>query len=300
MGNKPTYWLNNDSTGVTLHESGCVHVQKWAQPPKWVEFPTSEAARASTRRAIRECGDCMGRPGGGGCFVSRYEVVNGMAARVMSEIRENPESDWASASERIKREFACESETLYSQSQCDYADGSDLLKEAASQQAPQIKNDVIRGMQTALVSAVENAPRGMALWSQVRADILRKNNLAMEILRGLSLSPFVGPDLIDEALDGISSQVRVEVRDDVVPDHEVEYLVKATIEPPTPSKPSPPPEKVDGDVWPPPILRSLTWVHIIIGIVAALLALIGVTIWDFIPVPCDLWPFSLYSLPRCP
>ena len=304
MRNRPTYWLNNDSTGVTLHEGGCAYVQEWAQPPKWKEFPTEEAARDSTRRKIRECGDCMSRTVNGPIFVSRYEVVEGMAARVMSEIRDNPESDWASASGRIKREFARESATLYQRAQCAAPDGADLIAEAAERQAPQIRVIAVENMKTALVSAVENSPRGMALWSSVKEYILRENNLAIGISRGLPLPSSDGSDLIGEALDGVADRVRVEVKTDVVDGRPVEYLVKAQPEPCRTVKPPPPieedEEKDERDVWPPPILRSLTWVHIIVGIIAALLALIGVTIWDIIPIPCDLWPFSLYSIPRCP
>ena len=285
MRNQPTYWLNNDSTGVTLHESGCAYVRKWARPPKWKEFPTTEAARNSTRRAIRDCGDCMS-PG----FVSRYEVVERMAARVMSEIRENPESDWAFASERIKREFAGESATLYCQAQCDYRDGSDLIAEAVAHEASQIQDIAVGNMKTALVSAVENSPRGMALWSSVKEDILRENNLAIGALREYGLSAPDGSDLVGDALD--ASGLRIVSRCDVLPGRKVKYIMKGRGKDPCPE------EKRKGDVWPPRLLRSLTWVHVIIGIAAALSALIGITIWDIIPIPCDLWPF--YQLPRCP
>ena len=249
MRNQPTYWLNNDSTGVTLHESGCAYVQEWAHPPKWKEFPTVEAARASTRRAIRECGVCMplGRePGPITCWgprdtskqpnsVSRYDVVERMAARVMSEIRDNPESDWASASGRIKREFARESEALYSQAQCAYLDGSDLISDAAAGRAPQIRDDVVGNMKTALVAEIENSRLGMALWSSVKEKILRDNRLAIGALResGASSAPDVS-DLIGDALN--NSGLRVVSRDDVLPGRIVKYLVKPRDEAPAPTE----------------------------------------------------------------
>ena len=235
MRNLPTYWLNNDSTGVTLHESGCAYVQEWAQPPKWQEFPTVEAARASTRRAIRECRGCMSRHVGGGRPppppVNRYAVVERMARRVISEIRENPESDWASASGRIKREFAVESETLYSQAQCDYPDGSDLIAEAAAGRAPQIRDIAVGNMKTALIAEIENSRLCMALWSSVKEKILRDNRLAIGALResGASSAPD-GSDLIGDAVD--NSGLRVVSRDDVLPGRIVKYLVKPRDEAP--------------------------------------------------------------------
>lgn len=245
MRNRPTYWLNNDSTGVTLHESGCAYVQEWAQPPKWQEFPTEEAARDSTRRKIRECGVCMplGRePGPIICWgpsdtpkqpnsISRYDVVERMARRVMSEIRDNPKSDWASASGRIKREFAVESEALYSQAQCEDPHGSDLIAEAAARRAPQIRDDVVGNMAAALVAEIENSRRGMALWSSVKEKILRDNSLAIGALResGASSAPD-GSDLIGDALD--NSGLQVVSRDDVLPGRIVKYLVKPRDEAP--------------------------------------------------------------------
>ena len=240
MRNQPTYWLNMDSAGVTLHESACSYVINWAKPPKWKEFSTEEAARASTLRAIRDCRDCMSRHGVGGGFpptppVSRYDVVERMAARVMSEIRDNPESDWASVSERIKREFAGESETLYSQAQCDYPDGSDLIREAAAGRAPQIRNDAIGKIRAALVAEIENSRRGMALWSSVKEKILRDNRLAIGALReiGASSAPDVS-DLIGDALD--NSGLRIVSRDDVLPGRIVKYLVKPRDEAPAPTE----------------------------------------------------------------
>ena len=240
MRNRPTYWLNNDSTGVTLHEGGCAYVQEWAQPPKWQEFPTVEAARAWTRRVIRECRDCMSRHGAGGGFpptppVSRYDVVERMARRVISEIRDYPESDWVSASERIKREFAGESETLYSQAQCAYPDGSDLISDAAAGRAPQIRDIAVGNMKTALIAEIENSRLCMALWSSVKEKILRDNRLAIGALRESRLSSAPdGSDLIGDALN--NSRLRVVSRDDVLPGRIVKYLVKPRDEAPAPTE----------------------------------------------------------------
>ena len=142
----------------------------------------------------------------------------------MSEIRENPESDWASASGRIKREFARESETLYRQAQSDDPDGSDLIAEAAARRAPQIRDAAVGNMATALVAEIENSPRGMALWSSVEDKILRDNRLAIGALRDCGLSAPDGSDLIGDALN--DSGLRIASRDDVLPGRIVKYLVK--------------------------------------------------------------------------
>ena len=167
--------------------------------------------------------------------ISRYAVGERMARRVISEIRENPESDWASASGRIKREFACESEALYSQAQCDYPDGSDLIAEAAARRASQIRDDVVGNMATALVAEIENSRLGMALWSSVKEKILSENRLAIGALResGLSSAPD-GSDLIGDALN--NSGLRVVSRDDVLPGRIVKYLVKPRDEAPAPTE----------------------------------------------------------------
>ena len=165
--------------------------------------------------------------------VSRYDVVERMAARVMSEIRENPESDWQSASGRIKREFARESETLYRRAQCDYPDGSDLIAEAAARRASQIRSAAVGKMEAALVAEIENSPRGMALWSSVREEILRDNSLAIGALREIRPSSAPdGSDLIGDALD--RSGLRLASRDDVLPGRIVKYLVKPRDEAPAP------------------------------------------------------------------
>ena len=157
--------------------------------------------------------------------ISRYDVVERMAARVLSEIRKNPEANWASASERIKREFARESETLYRQAQSDDPDGSDLIAEAAARRAPQIRNAAVGNMAAALVAEIENSPRGMALWSSVEDKILRDNRLAIGALRA-SRPPSApdGSDLIGDALN--NSGLRVVSRDDVLPERIIDYLVK--------------------------------------------------------------------------
>ena len=153
----------------------------------------------------------------------------------MSEIRENPESDWASASGRIKREFAGESETLYSQAQCDYPDGSDLISDAAAGRAPQIRNDAVGKIRAALVAEIENSRRGMALWSSVKEKIMRDNRLAIGALRESRLSSAPdGSDLIGDALD--NSGLRIVSRDDVLPGRIVKYLVKPRDEAPAPTE----------------------------------------------------------------
>ena len=156
--------------------------------------------------------------------ISRYDLVERIAARVLSEIRENPESDWASASGRIRREFAGESETLYRQAQSDDPDGSDLIAEAAARRAPQIRNAAVGNMAASLVAEIENSSLGMALWSSVEDKILRDNRLAIGALRDYGLSAPDGSDLIADALN--DSGLRVVSRDDVLPGRIVDYLVK--------------------------------------------------------------------------
>ena len=53
-----SYWLNIDSTGVTLHKGSCGHVKAWAKPPKWKKFSSKESAQESTGRTIQECAIC--------------------------------------------------------------------------------------------------------------------------------------------------------------------------------------------------------------------------------------------------
>ena len=165
--------------------------------------------------------------------VTRYDAVERMAARVVSEIRENPASDWASASGRIKREFARESETLYRRAQCDFPDGSDLIAEAAARRASQIRSAAVGNMQAALIAEIESAPRGMALWSSVKDKILRENSLAIGALRE-SRPPSApdGADLIGEALN--KSGLRIASRDDILPGRSIEYLVKPRDDAPAP------------------------------------------------------------------
>ena len=40
-----------------MHKETCQYVS-WAVEPKWKKFDSEQDARASTRRAIKECGIC--------------------------------------------------------------------------------------------------------------------------------------------------------------------------------------------------------------------------------------------------
>ena len=53
-----SYWLNIDSTGVTLHKGSCVFVDIYAEEYEWEKFCSKEAAQESTRRTIHECEMC--------------------------------------------------------------------------------------------------------------------------------------------------------------------------------------------------------------------------------------------------
>ena len=53
------YWLNHDSTRVTLHREDCRHAEKWARPPKWERFENEEKAGAFTGRDVHLCHTCV-------------------------------------------------------------------------------------------------------------------------------------------------------------------------------------------------------------------------------------------------
>ncbi len=355
MRNQPTYWLNMDSTGVTIHESGCVHVQKWARPPKWKEFPTEEAARSSTGRAIRECRDCIQvpDPGNGG----PYHVVQEMAMRIQSALAEDPAQGWESVSERIKEEFAAKSRVLYNRALIDCPDGSDLLAqavggieaqvrsgtalkmevaiesaladgnstsdewtevkagiqrdnrlalgmlasvgasdplaEAVRSQAPRIRSETVSKMRDALTDAVPIHSSRMELWNPIREIALSENRLAIGALREMGEISNNGAGLLDEALR--QTDLKIVVRRDIDPSgRPVEYLAGSQAKLPENPECEKPPGKGNGGRSNFDILRLAA---VLLSIAAAIATLIGVTVWDILPIPCDLPIFSL--LPRC-
>ena len=340
-----------DSTGVTLHESGCAHVKKWAQPPKWKEFLTVEAAKLSTGRAIRECGDCVQAPGpinGPGVL---YPVVQKITMRIKSALAEDPAQIWESVRDRIRADFADEFRVLYNSAQIDYPDGSDLIAEVVGDIAPQVRSETVRNLETAIESTLMDGNLAKSEWAEIKAGILRDNRLALGMLSSVGASePFPeavrsqapririaivrkmrdaltdavpnhssrmelwnpirkialsenclatgalreigdisdsGAGLLDEALR--QTDLRIVVRCDIDPSgRPVEYLAGAQAQLPE----NPECEKPNES-------RSNLRLVVVLLSIAAIATLIGVTVWDIlpIPIPCDLPVFSL--LPRC-
>ena len=294
MRNQPTYWLNMDSTGVTLHESGCAYVEKWARPPKWREFHTEEAARRSTGRSIQECKDCfrqVPRPGNG--LDSPYHVVQEIAMRINSDIAKDPAQNWESVRDRIKADFADEFRVLYNRALIRSPDGSDLLAQAVGGIASKVRSETVRKMRDALMSAFENPPKIRALWSSTRQDIINKNKAAIGMLAQHDPSAPDGDALLNAALQELSGRVWLVDAPEVAPD--AQFL---TTRRPKPPQPDPPNGGDNGrkSRQPP---NWLKWLQIVVALLAAVATLIGVTVWDIlpIPIPCNLPIFSW--LPRC-
>ena len=58
------YWVNFDTTRVTMHREDCVYVgfageRKNPRNGKWKAFNTKEDIYKSTARGLHECGTCM-------------------------------------------------------------------------------------------------------------------------------------------------------------------------------------------------------------------------------------------------
>ena len=53
------FWLNFDTTGVTMHREGCLRIprdagdSKFPRNGKWEAFNTEDEARSATARAVR-------------------------------------------------------------------------------------------------------------------------------------------------------------------------------------------------------------------------------------------------------
>ena len=234
---------------------------------------------------------------GNSYFIDRYEVEEKMAARVKSEIRDNPVSEWVNSRARLKREFSDEIKTLYDQSKCD-PEGRDLIEAAVDRHASGIRSEVVHKIRTRLINVVENAPtKAAALWSEVRKDILRENRLAIGVLESVVESAD-SSDLIKEALKNVCDRARIVVRCDIAPGGKaVKYLVKVGSETPTGCMPCPTGE----DSLPEPKRKfsrsKLTYVIITtLGALAAIATLLGVDVFDILPV-CNVWPFSAF--PGC-
>ena len=234
---------------------------------------------------------------GNSYFIDRYDVEEKIAARVKSEIRDNPVSEWANLRERLKREFSDEIKTLYCQGRCGDPEGRDLIEAAVGRHAPGIRSEVVHKIRTRLIEAVEDAPTKAALWSEVRKDILRENRLAIGVLESVVESAD-SSDLIKEALKNVCDRARIVVRCDIAPGGKaVKYLVKVGTEPPTGCMPCP-----TGEDSLPESKRKfprskLTYVIITtLGALAAIATLLGVDVFDILPV-CSVWPFSAF--PGC-
>ena len=231
-------------------------------------------------------------------FIDRYDVEEKIAARVKSEIRDNPVSEWVNSRARLKREFSSEIKALYCQGRCEDPEGRDLIEAAVNRHAPDIRSEVVHKIRTRLIDVVEDAPtKAAALWSEVRKDILRENRLAMGVLES-AVESADSSDLIKEALKNVCDRARIVVRCDVAPGGKaVKYLVKVGSETPTGCMPCP-----TGEYSLPEPKRKfprskLTYVIITtLGALAAIATLLGVDVFDILPV-CNVWPFSVF--PGC-
>lgn len=219
--------------------------------------------------------------------------------RIESAVAENPAQSWESVRERIKEEFAAKSRILYNRAVCQYPDGSDLLAEAVGRAAPQIRNETVSKMEVALNNAVPIRSSRMALWSQVSEIALSENRLAIGALREIGEISDNGAGLLDQAL--MQTDLRIVHRYDIDPARPVEYLAGPQVNGPE----DPECEKTDegngdGETENGDGKTSIPrWVAVLLIITAAIVALIGVTVWDIlpIPIPCDIPLFSW--LPRC-
>ena len=170
---------------------------------------------------------------------------------------------------------------------------NDPLPEVVRNQVPQARSETVRKMRRALVAAVENAPMNKEVWSKARQDIIGKNSAAIGMLAQHSQSAPDGDALLKEALQELSGRVCLVDAPEVAPN--AKFLTNQCPEP----SPPPRPQRLKWvrSVLPPWIW--LKWLHIVLTTLAAVATLIGVTVWDIlpIPIPCDLPIFSL--LPRC-
>ena len=237
----------------------------------------------------------MGKPE----FVAQFDVVQGMTRRIESAIAENPAQSWESVRERIKGDFAKESRILYNRAVCQYPDGSDLLAEAVGRVADDIRKDTVHKMQDALNNAIPIRSSRMALWSQVRESALSENRLAIGALREIGEISDNGAGLLDQALR--QTDLRIVLRYDIDPARPVEYLAGPQAKmPENPECEKPDEGNGDGETENGDGKTSIPrWVAVLLTIAAVITALIGVTVWDIlpIPIPCDLPLFSW--LPRC-
>ena len=229
-------------------------------------------------------------------YVSRFEVVQKVTRRIKSALAEDRAQSWESVRDRIKTDFAEEFRVLHKRTQITYPDGSDLIAEVVGDIAPQVPGDTVRKMRDALVSAADNSPRPGALWSSTRKEIISKNSMAIGMLAQHDQSAPDGDALLSEALQELSGRVWFVTHK--VGGEERKYLTNRR--PAEHEKRDECDEGNDGgktetEGW--PILLILRWVAVLLSITAAIAALIGVTVWDILPIPCDLPLFSW--LPRC-
>ena len=220
---------------------------------------------------------------------NQFEAVQKVTRRIQSALAEDRAQSWESVRDRIKADFAEEFRVLYNRALIRSPDGSDLIAEVAGGIAPQVRSATVGKMRDALVSAVENAPRVGALWSSTRQEIISANSAAIGMLAQYDISAPDGDALLKEALQELSGRVWLVDAPEVAPN--ARFLTNRCPEPPPPV---PPPN--NGVSGPTPRLK---WLHIALTTLAAVATLIGVTVWDIlpIPIPCDLPIFSL--LPRC-
>lgn len=216
--------------------------------------------------------------------VSRYNVVERIAARVMYEIRKNPSQSWEPLQERIKWDFAREISDLCNQFRS-IDDGADLIRGALDSKASQIRNRAVDKMKERIVTEVESAPSNMALWNPVKESALRENHLAVCILNELGKSASDGSDLLDQALGQTGFQIIC--RYDVSPERAVKYVAGLRAE-----IPHLPKEELSHE---PGHSRSHPKLAVVIIGVLCLLAviatLLGLTLFDVLPIPWDIWPF---------
>ena len=219
----------------------------------------------------------------------RSETVRKMEVAIESTLGgdNSTSEEWSEVKARVQRDNRLALGMLSS------VGASDPLAEAVRSQAQKVRSGTVRKMRGALTDAVPNHSSRMELWNPIREIALSENRLAIGALREIGGISDSGAGLLDEALG--QTDLRIAVRCDIDPSgRPVEYLAGTQAKLPESSECENPHGKGDGGKSSFDILRVAA---ILLSITAALATLIGVTVWDILPIPCDLPIFSL--LPRC-
>ena len=269
-------------------------------------------------------------------------TIEDMAALIVSALR-NPDAsarDLDSLKEMLRSEFSEQILFFHRRSQCgcngSRCEAPGLIQDAIEKvdEGKQLGGQALRPWVVGhigdqLAAAVESAPGRKALWSAARRNVVETNALPFQMLAEVGKLGDTGGELIAEALEGVSSRVRIDYVE--IGPRQEPYLIEAARAPAEPARPTPAPTggieqskvettpgasepvrptpaSTDDDRrrkrWEPPFrltLKTAGSVLVALSVVITILAFVEVTLYDIIPFLslCEMWPFSTMQIDRC-